>query len=74
MYFFHFIDHLILIKFQFVKMSFCLFIGLRIDHPEGIEAVPLDRLNYNWLARIHGPPQSVYQGGVFYLNLKVPHE
>ncbi|CAL8087905.1 unnamed protein product [Orchesella dallaii] len=47
---------------------------LRIDHPEGIEAVPLDRLNYNWLARIHGPPQSVYQGGVFYLNLKVPHD
>ncbi|OXA65214.1 uncharacterized protein LOC110841891 [Folsomia candida] len=47
---------------------------LRVDHPEGIEAIPLDELNYNWLARISGPPQSPYQGAVFYLNLKVPHD
>jgi len=43
-------------------------------NPEGIEAVPLDSMNFNWLARINGPPQSQYQGGVFYINVKVPHE
>ncbi|CAG7725941.1 unnamed protein product [Allacma fusca] len=47
---------------------------MRVDHPEGIEAIPLDNLNYNWLARVNGPPQSPYQGGVFYLNLKISHD
>jgi len=57
-------------------LNFILFLvaGLRDDHPEGIEAVPLDHLNYNWMARITGPPQSPYQGGAFYLNLKLTHE
>jgi len=41
---------------------------------EGIEAIPLDDINYNWLARMNGPRDSPYQGGVFYLNLKVCHE
>ena len=42
------------------------------DAPEGIEAKPLDSCNYHWQAAIRGPVGSPYEGGVFYLYLKVP--
>ena len=42
------------------------------DAPEGIEAKPLDNCNYHWQASIRGPVGSPYEGGVFYLYLKVP--
>ena len=42
------------------------------DAPEGVEARPLDSCNYHWQASIRGPVGSPYEGGVFYLYLKVP--
>ena len=42
------------------------------DTPEGVEAKPLDACNYHWQASIRGPVGSPYEGGVFYLYLKVP--
>ena len=41
------------------------------DAPEGIEAKPLDSCNYHWQASIRGPVGSPYEGGIFYLYLKV---
>jgi len=46
--------------------------GLAQDAPEGIEAKPLDNCYYHWQASITGPVGSPYEGGVFYLYLKVP--
>jgi len=46
--------------------------GLAQDAPEGIEAQPLDSCYYHWQASITGPVGSPYEGGVFYLYLKVP--
>ena len=46
--------------------------GLAQDAPEGIEAKPLDSCYYHWQASITGPVGSPYEGGVFYLYLKVP--
>ena len=36
-----------------------------------MEARPLDPYNYHWQASIRGPVGSPYEGGVFYLYLKV---
>ncbi|XP_033228129.1 uncharacterized protein LOC117179973 isoform X2 [Belonocnema kinseyi] len=47
--------------------------GLRIDPPEGIEAVPLDQMCYHWQATITGPAGSPYEGGLFFLYLQVPY-
>ena len=38
----------------------------------GIKAQPLDSSYYHWQASITGPAGSPYEGGVFYLYLKVP--
>ena len=38
----------------------------------GIKAQPLDASYYHWQASITGPTGSPYEGGVFYLYLKVP--
>ena len=38
----------------------------------GIRAKPLDSSYYHWQASITGPVGSPYEGGVFYLYLKVP--
>jgi ubiquitin-protein ligase len=46
--------------------------GLVQDAPEGIEAKPLDSCYFHWQASITGPVGSPYEGGVFYLYLKVP--
>jgi len=46
--------------------------GLAQDAPEGIEAKPLDSCHYHWQASIRGPVGSPYEGGIFYLYLKVP--
>ena len=47
--------------------------GLRVDPPEGIEAMPLDQMCYHWQATITGPAGSPYEGGLFFLYLQVPH-
>jgi len=46
--------------------------GLAQDAPEGIEAKALDSSYFHWQASITGPVGSPYEGGVFYLYLKVP--
>lgn len=46
--------------------------SLRFDPPEGIKAVPLDIMCCHWQATITGPVGSPYEGGLFYLYLKVP--
>jgi len=46
--------------------------NLAQDAPEGIEAKPLDSCYFHWQASITGPVGSPYEGGVFYLYLKVP--
>lgn len=46
--------------------------SLRIDPPEGIEAMPLDHMCCHWQATITGPVGSPYEGGLFYLHLQVP--
>ncbi|KAF4520509.1 hypothetical protein B566_EDAN004819 [Ephemera danica] len=47
--------------------------GMRVDPPEGIQAIPLDRECCHWLATILGPQSSPYAGGIFYLYLQVPY-
>uniref|UniRef100_A0A1B6LGA5 E2 ubiquitin-conjugating enzyme n=2 Tax=Graphocephala atropunctata TaxID=36148 RepID=A0A1B6LGA5_9HEMI len=47
--------------------------SLKIDPPEGIEALPLDSKSCHWMATITGPVGSPYEGGVFYLYLQVPY-
>nr|ACO12872.1 Ubiquitin-conjugating enzyme E2-17 kDa [Lepeophtheirus salmonis] len=43
------------------------------QHPlEGIRAQPLDSSYYHWQASITGPVGSPYEGGIFFLYLKVP--
>ena len=46
--------------------------GLHNDASEGITARPLDSSYYHWQASITGPVGSPYEGGLFYLYLKVP--
>ncbi|XP_011869024.1 PREDICTED: uncharacterized protein LOC105562635 [Vollenhovia emeryi] len=46
--------------------------SLRLDPPEGIEAMPLDQMCCHWQATITGPVGSPYEGGLFYLYLQVP--
>ena len=38
----------------------------------GIRGQPLDSSEYHWQASITGPVGSPYEGGIFYLYLKVP--
>ncbi len=45
--------------------------GLISDASEGIRAEPLDSSYYHWQASITGPVGSPYEGGIFYLYLKV---
>lgn len=47
--------------------------SLRIDPPEGIEAMPLDEMCCHWQATITGPAGSPYEGGLFYLYVQVPY-
>jgi len=42
------------------------------DSLEGVMAVPLDSSLYHWQATIRGPVGSPYEGGLFYLYMKVP--
>ena len=46
--------------------------GMLTDPPEGIRGQPLDSSEYHWQASITGPVGSPYEGGIFYLYLKVP--
>ena len=41
------------------------------DPPPGIRAQPLDASNYHWQASILGPSGSPFEGGLFFLYLKV---
>jgi len=42
------------------------------DTLEGVMAKPLDSALYHWQATIRGPVGSPYEGGLFYLYLKIP--
>lgn len=42
------------------------------DSIEGVMAKPLDPYLYHWQATIRGPVGSPYEGGLFYLYMKVP--
>jgi len=46
--------------------------GLSKDSLEGVRAQPLDSTLYHWQAAIRGPVGSPYEGGLFYLYMKVP--
>jgi len=46
--------------------------GLTKDSLEGVTAQPLDPSLYHWQAAIRGPVGSPYEGGLFYLYMKVP--
>ncbi|XP_046842179.1 uncharacterized protein LOC124436317 [Xenia sp. Carnegie-2017] len=42
------------------------------DMPDGIRACPVDDERLNWQVSIAGPPNSVYENGIFYLHLELP--
>ena len=46
--------------------------SLQQDPPDGIVARPLDASCFSWQAAINGPPDSPYEGGVFFLHLNIP--
>ena len=46
--------------------------ALQSDPPEGIMAKPLDSSCFFWQASITGPRESPYEGGIFYLYLRIP--
>jgi len=46
--------------------------NLMTDPPEGLRATPLDTSYYHWQATISGPAASPYEGGLFYIYMKVP--
>ena len=46
--------------------------GLIMDPPDGIRACPLDSSLSYWQASIKGPPDSPYEGGLFFLHLEIP--
>ena len=43
-----------------------------MDPPDGIRACPLDSSLSYWQASIKGPPESPYEGGLFFLHLEIP--
>ncbi|XP_071957937.1 uncharacterized protein [Antedon mediterranea] len=45
--------------------------NIRMDPPEGVLAVPLTKNCIHWQASIIGPPDSPYEGGIFYLHLQL---
>lgn len=57
--------------------NLCFLTFFFIQHPRllfstGIKAQPLDSSIYHWQASITGPVGSPYEGGIFYLYLKIP--
>ena len=45
---------------------------LKDDPLDNISAGPINKDFYNWEANIIGPSNSVYQGAIFHLTLKIP--
>ena len=45
---------------------------LKDDPLDNISAGPINKDLYNWEANIIGPSNSVYQGAIFHLTLKIP--
>lgn len=45
---------------------------LLVDPPHGIRACPVDDEYSHWQASIEGPPDSVYENGIFYVHLELP--
>lgn len=42
------------------------------DSYEGFEVLPIGESLYHWKASIRGPRDSPYEGGIFYLHIRVP--
>ncbi|CAG9760899.1 unnamed protein product [Ceutorhynchus assimilis] len=49
-------------------------VELTQDPPPNCSAVPKNGNIYEWECQISGPPGSVYEGGVFILDLQIPPE
>lgn len=45
---------------------------MQTDPPEGITAEPVDDDLYHWEATIKGPADTVYEGGIFKLDIRFP--
>lgn len=45
---------------------------IKLDPPDGIQAQPLDNKRCHWMATIAGPVASPYEGGIFFLYLRIP--
>ncbi|XP_069123776.1 ubiquitin-conjugating enzyme E2 D1-like [Argopecten irradians] len=46
--------------------------AMQTDPPEGITAEPVDDDLYHWEATIKGPADTVYEGGIFKLDIRFP--
>ena len=45
---------------------------IKSDPPSNCSAGPDDDNIYNWTATIMGPTETVYEGGIFFLNIEFP--
>ncbi|XP_039266639.1 ubiquitin-conjugating enzyme E2 D4-like [Styela clava] len=47
--------------------------GIQENPPENVTAGPVDECDiYHWQATITGPPDTPYQGGLFFLDIRYP--